>query len=161
LTTELEPDKQSTVDPYVVSVTEAAELLGISKDLAYDLARRGELPGAIHLGRRWRVSLVRLRQALHGPPGRRCPVGRPPRGHGLPGHEGLRDVNYQLKTTWRDARVAESDGLENRCGCTPTVGSNPTPSALWGLWRREAGPLLHQTLSACPLVDRALAPDGH
>ena len=30
---------------------------------------------------------------------------------------------------WRDARVAESDGLENRCGCTPTVGSNPTPSA--------------------------------
>jgi hypothetical protein len=25
--------------------------------------------------------------------------------------------------------VAESDGLENRCGCTPTVGSNPTPSA--------------------------------
>jgi hypothetical protein len=25
--------------------------------------------------------------------------------------------------------VAESDGLENRCGLTPTVGSNPTPSA--------------------------------
>ena len=25
--------------------------------------------------------------------------------------------------------MAESDGLENRCGCTPTVGSNPTPSA--------------------------------
>jgi len=25
--------------------------------------------------------------------------------------------------------VAESDGLENRCGCMPTVGSNPTPSA--------------------------------
>ena len=67
MTTEPEPNKRHTGDPYVVSVTEAAELLGISKDLAYDLARRGELPGAIHLGRRWRVSLVRLRQALHGP----------------------------------------------------------------------------------------------
>jgi excisionase family DNA binding protein len=53
-------------DPYVVSVPEAAELLGISKDLAYDLARRGELPGAFQLGRRWRVSLVRLRAAVHG-----------------------------------------------------------------------------------------------
>lgn len=53
-------------DPHVVSVPEAAELLGISKDLAYDLARRGELPGAFQLGRRWRVSLVRLRGAVHG-----------------------------------------------------------------------------------------------
>lgn len=54
-------------DPYVVSVPEAAALLGISKDLAYDLARRGELPGAFQLGRRWRVSLVKLRVAIHGP----------------------------------------------------------------------------------------------
>ena len=53
-------------DPYVVSVPEAATLLGISKDLAYDLARRGELPGAFQLGRRWRVSLVKLRAAVHG-----------------------------------------------------------------------------------------------
>ena len=53
-------------DPYVVSVPEAPALLGISKDLAYDLARRGELPGAIQLGRRWRVSLVKLRSAVHG-----------------------------------------------------------------------------------------------
>lgn len=55
------------VDPYVVSVPEAAQLLGISKNLAYDLARRGELPGAFKLGRRWRVSLVRLRAGVHGP----------------------------------------------------------------------------------------------
>jgi excisionase family DNA binding protein len=53
-------------DPYVASVPEAAKLLGISKDLAYDLALRGELPGAFRLGRRWRVSLVRLRAAVHG-----------------------------------------------------------------------------------------------
>jgi len=57
---------QGRRDPYVASIAEAAELLGISKDLAYDLARRGELPGAFQLGRRWRVSLVRLRAAVHG-----------------------------------------------------------------------------------------------
>ena len=56
----------ATADPYVVSVPEAATLLGISKDLGYDLARRGELPGAFQLGRRWRVSLVKLRAAVHG-----------------------------------------------------------------------------------------------
>jgi excisionase family DNA binding protein len=54
------------VDPHVASVPVAANMLGISKDLAYDLARRGELPGAFQLGRRWLVSLIRLRAAVHG-----------------------------------------------------------------------------------------------
>ena len=54
------------IDPDVISVPQAAELLGISRDLGYDLARRGELPGAIQLGRRWRVVLIRLRAAVHG-----------------------------------------------------------------------------------------------
>jgi excisionase family DNA binding protein len=53
-------------DPNVISIPQAADRLGISKDLAYDLARRGQLPGAIHLGRRWRVSLVKLNQFVHG-----------------------------------------------------------------------------------------------
>jgi len=53
-------------DPNVISVPQAADRLGISNDLAYDLARRGQLPGAIHLGRRWRVSLVKLNQFVHG-----------------------------------------------------------------------------------------------
>ncbi len=57
---------RATADPYVISVPEAATILGISKDLAYDRARRGELPGAFQLGRRWRVSLVKLRAAVHG-----------------------------------------------------------------------------------------------
>jgi excisionase family DNA binding protein len=66
-------------DPCVVSVPEAAALLGISKDLAYDLARRGELPGAFQLGRRWRVSLIRLRAAVHGAEdGATQPVGKLP-----------------------------------------------------------------------------------
>ncbi len=54
-------------DPNVLTVPEAARELGISKDLAYSLARRGELPGAIQLGRRWVVSLIKLRRELHGP----------------------------------------------------------------------------------------------
>jgi excisionase family DNA binding protein len=44
------PSSRAAVDPYVASVPEAAEMLGISKDLAYDLARRGELPGASSWG---------------------------------------------------------------------------------------------------------------
>lgn len=32
------------------SIPEAAKILGISRNLGYELARRGELPGVIHLG---------------------------------------------------------------------------------------------------------------
>jgi hypothetical protein len=31
---------------------------------------------------------------------------------------------------WRDGRVDYGACLENRCGFAPTVGSNPSPSAL-------------------------------
>lgn len=41
----------TTDDRLAVSVDEAARLLDISRDLAYDLIRRGELP-AVKLGRR-------------------------------------------------------------------------------------------------------------
>lgn len=53
-------------DPHVISIKEAAQLVGISDDLAYDLAHKGKLPGAIQLGRRWRVSRIRLLAAIHG-----------------------------------------------------------------------------------------------
>jgi hypothetical protein len=36
------------------------------KDLAYHLAARGALPGAFQLHRSWRVSLMKLRAAVHG-----------------------------------------------------------------------------------------------
>lgn len=45
--------------PLTLSVEEAARLLGISRTLAYDLVRRGELP-RLRLGRR----VVVPRQAL-------------------------------------------------------------------------------------------------
>ena len=44
------------VETATVSVSHAAELLGIGRNLAYELARRGELPGALRLGRRIVVS---------------------------------------------------------------------------------------------------------
>lgn len=56
-----------------LSVTEAARLLGIGRSLAYELARRGELPGAIRLGHRVVVSravLERLLETAEWPPRR-------------------------------------------------------------------------------------------
>ena len=47
-----------------VSVCEAARLLGISRNLAYELVRTGELP-AVRVGeRRWLVSVVALERWL-------------------------------------------------------------------------------------------------
>ncbi len=40
----------ATEERATVTVTEAAEMLGIGKSLAYELARSGELPGVIKLG---------------------------------------------------------------------------------------------------------------
>lgn len=49
------------------SVAQAAAILGISKDLAYSLAKRGELAGAIRLGKkRIVVSRVQLERFLEG-----------------------------------------------------------------------------------------------
>jgi len=54
-------------DKLVYTVSEAAQKLGISRGLAYDLARRGELPGAIKLGqKRIIVSRVQLDRMLEG-----------------------------------------------------------------------------------------------
>lgn len=51
-----------------ISVREAALILGVGVNHAYDLARRGELPGLLRLGeRRLRVSVHVLRRHLIGP----------------------------------------------------------------------------------------------
>lgn len=49
----------------VVTVEEAAQLLGISRGLAYELVRRGELP-ALRLGRRLVVPRRRLLALIEG-----------------------------------------------------------------------------------------------
>lgn len=49
------------------SVAEAAAMLGISRNLAYELARRGELPGTIKLGqKRIVVSRIAIERLLQG-----------------------------------------------------------------------------------------------
>jgi excisionase family DNA binding protein len=52
----------------VESIAWAARELGISEDYAYKLAHRGELPGAILIGSRWRISVARFRETVHGIP---------------------------------------------------------------------------------------------
>jgi excisionase family DNA binding protein len=49
-----------------MSVEEAASALGISRSLAYELARRAELPGVRRLGRRYVVSSEVLNRWLAG-----------------------------------------------------------------------------------------------
>ncbi|MGH9002016.1 MAG: helix-turn-helix domain-containing protein [Acidimicrobiia bacterium] len=50
---------------FVVSVPEAAEMLGISRRLAYDLVARGDLP-ALRLGGRIVILLRPLERMLDG-----------------------------------------------------------------------------------------------
>lgn len=46
----------ANVSPATMKVTEAAKSLGIGRQLAYDLAKAGKLPGALRLGGRIVVS---------------------------------------------------------------------------------------------------------
>jgi predicted DNA-binding transcriptional regulator AlpA len=49
-----------------VNVPEAAREYGISRGQAYELARRGELPGVIKLGGRYVVSRAVMERVLNG-----------------------------------------------------------------------------------------------
>ncbi|MGH8991163.1 MAG: helix-turn-helix domain-containing protein [Acidimicrobiia bacterium] len=60
----------------VLSVTEAAEMLGISRSLAYELVARGELP-ARRFGGRIVVLLRPLQRLLEGEPADEAAAGRP------------------------------------------------------------------------------------
>jgi excisionase family DNA binding protein len=62
-----QPAQPATDDRLTWTVPEAARLLGISKDTAYEAARRGELPVKV-IGRRMlvpRVALLRLLDGAH------------------------------------------------------------------------------------------------
>jgi excisionase family DNA binding protein len=54
-------------EPLTISVEDAAKLLGLSRGLAYEAARRGELP-TIRLGRRLLVPTARLLELVGAPP---------------------------------------------------------------------------------------------
>ena len=50
-----------------LTIREAADQLGISRNLAYSLARKGELPGVIKLGdKRLVVSKIQLENLIRG-----------------------------------------------------------------------------------------------
>jgi predicted DNA-binding transcriptional regulator AlpA len=57
-----------SANPLTMSVPAAARLLGISRGGAYELARRGQLPGAIKLGGRTVVSRQVLERTINGDP---------------------------------------------------------------------------------------------
>ena len=52
-----------------ITVEEAARLLGISRQTAYNLAAAGELPGVLRLGRRLVVGKKAILDALAGKSG--------------------------------------------------------------------------------------------
>jgi excisionase family DNA binding protein len=54
------------LDKQTLKVEEAAKLLGISRAAAYNLAAKGELPGARRLGRRYVVLKDVLQRFLQG-----------------------------------------------------------------------------------------------
>ena len=52
--------------PDLISVPEAAHLVGLHADTLYRLCRTGQFPPALQIGARWRVSVPRLEKYLHG-----------------------------------------------------------------------------------------------
>ncbi len=51
--------------PDLISIPEAARLVGLHPDTLYRLARSGQFEPAIKIGDRWRVSVPRLERFLH------------------------------------------------------------------------------------------------
>jgi excisionase family DNA binding protein len=58
--------------PRTLSVEETAKELGISRNTAYEAARRGEIP-TIQIGRRLLVPRIALERMLRGEAGSRAP----------------------------------------------------------------------------------------
>lgn len=76
-------------EPLTMSIEEAAQRLGVSRGLAYEAARRGELP-TIRLGRRLLVPTARLLELVGA---------QEMRAAGLSGHEPLADEHVNGNAT--------------------------------------------------------------
>lgn len=59
-------DLEHSLPSGTLSITQAAQRLGIGKQLAYNLASEGKLPGALRLGRRIVVSRQVLEAFIAG-----------------------------------------------------------------------------------------------
>jgi excisionase family DNA binding protein len=56
----------TVINPATLTITQASVLLGISRNYAFELAAKGELPGARKLGNRWLVSRRALEAFIDG-----------------------------------------------------------------------------------------------
>lgn len=56
----------TVINPATLTITQASVLLGISRNYAFELAAKGELPGARRIGKRWVVSRRVLTDFLDG-----------------------------------------------------------------------------------------------
>ena len=52
------------MDETFLTIPEVAKLLRLSERSVYNLAQRGELPGAVKFGRQWRVSRDKLLEGV-------------------------------------------------------------------------------------------------
>ncbi len=50
--------------PPTLTIPQAAEILGVSREVGYRAAAEGELPGALRLGKRWIVGTAVLLRAI-------------------------------------------------------------------------------------------------
>jgi len=55
---------EATVTRRTLTIAQAAEFLGVSRQLAYDLAKQGRLPGVKRVGNRYVVSAQKLEEFL-------------------------------------------------------------------------------------------------
>ena len=58
-------DHERMASADLISVADAAELVGVHPDTLYRLCRSGQFEPAISIGRQWRVSVPRLERFLH------------------------------------------------------------------------------------------------
>jgi excisionase family DNA binding protein len=66
LTTIARSDQNQRVSADLISIPEAAALIGLHVDTLRRLCRTGQFPPALQIGRQWRVSVPRLQRYLHG-----------------------------------------------------------------------------------------------
>lgn len=60
---------EATLPPDLLNAPQLARRLGIGKDKVYQMARAGQIPGAILIGSHWRFSAVKVDRWLHGETG--------------------------------------------------------------------------------------------
>jgi excisionase family DNA binding protein len=118
-------------EPLTITVEDAARLLGISRGLAYEAARRGELP-TIRLGRRLLVPTARLYDLVGAPETREA---------GLPGSTSLALTRSSMETVppERDSGLeplGESDAFIAELERLASLAPEPWRSELLSLARR-------------------------